>query len=117
MNDTITVKTKRDLNWGVKNPKPGVEPISIKAGETITLRFEPKNHQSVYLVHSGTRVAKLGLMNAHNYVTGINPAPSMKTLEKWSNDGVAKTVTGHRTEPDGTGPDGSPSWLLVFGII
>jgi hypothetical protein len=117
MNDTITVTTKRDLNWGVKNPKPGVEPVTIKAGESITLHFDPANHQSVYVVHPSGRRLKLGLMNAHNYVTGIKPSPSMKTLEKWSNDGVAKTVTGHRTEPDGYGPDGSPSWLLVFGII
>ncbi len=40
--------------------------------------------------------------------------PSLRTLEKWSSDGIAKSVTGHRVEPDGYGPDGSPSWLLVM---
>jgi len=44
-------------------------------------------------------------------------APSIATMEKWTNDGVAKTVSGHRTEPDGYGPDGSPSWLLALGLI
>jgi len=44
-------------------------------------------------------------------------APSVNVMEKWNEDGVAKTVTGHRTEPDGYGPDGSPSWLLALGII
>lgn len=44
-------------------------------------------------------------------------APSMATLEKWNQDGICKTPTGHRVEPDGHGPDGSPSWMLVFGII
>lgn len=44
-------------------------------------------------------------------------APSLATMEKWSDNGVAKTVTGHRTEPDGYGPDGSPSWLLALGMI
>ncbi len=43
--------------------------------------------------------------------------PSVRTLEKWSQDGVAKSVTGHRVEPDGYGPDGSPSWLLALGLI
>jgi len=44
-------------------------------------------------------------------------APTMKTLEKWSFDGVAKSVTGKRCEPDGHGNDGSPSWLLALGMI
>lgn len=44
-------------------------------------------------------------------------APSLATMEKWSFDGIAKSVSGHRVEPDGFGPDGSPSWLLVIGVI
>lgn len=44
-------------------------------------------------------------------------APSVRTLEKWSDDGVAKSVTGKRCEPDGYGDDGSPSWLLALGYI
>jgi hypothetical protein len=43
--------------------------------------------------------------------------PSVNTLERWSFDGVAKSVTGKRCEPDGHGDDGSPSWLLVLGMI
>ena len=43
--------------------------------------------------------------------------PSEKTLEKWSFDGVAQSVTGKKVEPDGIGPDGAPSWLLVLGIL
>lgn len=42
---------------------------------------------------------------------------SMKTLEKWVENGVAKSVLGKRVEPDGYDDEGSPSWLLVFGII
>lgn len=44
-------------------------------------------------------------------------APSIATLEKWSNDGICKTPTGHKVEPDGHGPDGVPSWLLLMGMI
>jgi hypothetical protein len=43
--------------------------------------------------------------------------PHIHTLEKWSNDGVCKTVTGKRTEMDGHGDDNSPSWLLALGMI
>ena len=43
--------------------------------------------------------------------------PSMRMLEKWSEDGVCLTPTGKRVEPDGYGPDGSPSWLLAMGMI
>lgn len=43
--------------------------------------------------------------------------PSIKTLEKWSNDGVAKATDGCRVEPDGTCPHGKESWLLKLGLI
>lgn len=43
--------------------------------------------------------------------------PTMKTLEKYSFDSVAKSVTGKRCEPDGYSNDGAPSWLLVLGMI
>jgi hypothetical protein len=43
--------------------------------------------------------------------------PSVNTMEKWVNDGVAKTMTGKECEPDGYGDDNSPSWLLVLGLI
>ncbi|MFA5767847.1 MAG: hypothetical protein WC919_08065 [Candidatus Paceibacterota bacterium] len=43
--------------------------------------------------------------------------PVFRTLEKYSLDGVAKSVTGKRCEPDGMSDDGAPSWLLVLGMI
>ena len=44
-------------------------------------------------------------------------APGLATMEKWMDDGIARTVTGERTEPDGYGSDGAPSWLLALGMI
>lgn len=44
-------------------------------------------------------------------------APSINTLQRWSDDGVAKSVLGKRIEPDGHDEYGSPSWLLVMGLI
>ena len=57
----------------------------------------------------------------HNFLTGkfsafFNP-PSIATMGKWMDSGIAKTPTGHKTEPDGHGPDGFPSWLLILGMI
>lgn len=50
------------------------------------------------------------------WVSGFRK-PSFSQLEKWLGDGVAMTPTGKRVEPDGWGPDGSPSWLLALGMI
>ena len=43
--------------------------------------------------------------------------PSMKTLERWADDCICKTITGKTVEPDGYGCDGSPSWLLALRMI
>lgn len=41
----------------------------------------------------------------------------MRQLEAWAGDSVCETVTGDTVEPDGTGADGAPSWLLALGMI
>lgn len=43
--------------------------------------------------------------------------PSLATLMKWMNDGVAKATDGCQVEPDGKCEHGKPSWLLVLGYI
>lgn len=47
----------------------------------------------------------------------IKSLPTFELLKEWEADGVCETPTGHRVEPDGTGPDGSPSWLRLLGVI
>lgn len=47
----------------------------------------------------------------------VKACPSIRTLMKWSDDGICMTPTGHRVEPDGYGPDGVPSWLRILGMI
>ena len=44
-------------------------------------------------------------------------APSVRTLEKWLNDGGCKALDGCWVEPDGTCEHGTPSWLLALGLI
>ena len=47
----------------------------------------------------------------------VDHIPSLSTLQAWEADGICETPTGYQVEPDGHGPDGSPSWLLALGII
>ena len=43
--------------------------------------------------------------------------PSLRTLERWAMNGVARATDGCRVEPDGTCQHGAPSWLLELGYI
>lgn len=43
--------------------------------------------------------------------------PTVKTLYKWVEDGVAKATDGCRVEPDGECTHGHKSWLLVMNLI
>ncbi len=52
-----------------------------------------------------------------NFGKPFTQAPGIAKLEKMSDAGIATTPTGQRTEPDGIAADGSPSWLLVMGLI
>lgn len=106
------VKTKKDLTYS-KNPETA---CVIPAGTALTIHFSEVNHGRIYFDYNG-HLRSLHCQTAFNNITGINKCPSIRTLEKWSMDGVAKTVTGQPTELDGTGPDGSPSWLLAICVI
>jgi len=48
---------------------------------------------------------------------GKKKPPSIKTMERWMMDGVAKTPCGCRVEPDGSCPHGQDSWLIILGLI
>jgi hypothetical protein len=43
--------------------------------------------------------------------------PGLKTLEKWSDNGVAKATDNCIVEPDGSCVHGCRSWLLELGMI
>ena len=67
-------------------------------------------------IHAGNILEANLTFKTRKFTTFFKP-PTMKTLEKYSLDSVAKSVTGKRCEPDGYGPDGSPSWPLALGMI
>ena len=43
--------------------------------------------------------------------------PSMKTMERWVSNGVAKATDGCRVEPDGICQHGAESWIRALGWI
>jgi len=44
-------------------------------------------------------------------------APSVATMMKWSDNGIAKATDGCKVEPDGTCPHGHTSWMRIVGVI
>ncbi len=108
---SFTVTTKRELNFGDKQP-------TFQAGTRIQVAFAEGNDQFVYILgQAGLRALRISIIRATYAITGFSPISSQRTLEKWLCDDVVKTPTGHTVEPDGHGPDGSPSWLRVLGLI
>jgi hypothetical protein len=67
-------------------------------------------------VSSGNVLDQDLVFKTRNMTSFFTP-PSMKTLQKYSFDGIAKSVTGKKCEPDGYSDDGAPSWLLALGMI
>jgi hypothetical protein len=80
------------------------------------IKFNPEQTRLVYITING-RVIRLNVTGAYRYLKGFNKPPTVGTLEKWSWNCVSKTPTGYTTEPDGVGPDGSPSWMRILGYI
>jgi hypothetical protein len=114
MNNVIPVVTLRDLNFS----KSGV---TIPVGTNLNLSFSEKFHRQATIEFNGKRFG-LRISNLHATVKSTNGVkfskmPSMNRLEKMNDDGICTTVTGCRVEPDGFGPDNSPSWLMVMGVI
>jgi len=60
---------------------------------------------------------KAALSSLSRWQLEVEELPSMQELMAWNEDGICETPTGHRVEPDGTGPDGVPSWLRALRLI
>lgn len=88
---------------------------TFSAGEEFQITFLPE-FSTNFSGYEAKRVSDGSSFKTKQFSLFFTP-PTMKTLEKWVSDGVAKSVTGRKTECDGHGDDGSPSWLLALGMI
>lgn len=101
----FTVKVKREF----KNKRGDVFP----EGSTVNCEFT----DSRIRVSVGEISVNIPYSVASKYLTKFKPAPSMKALERMVYDGIATTPLGNRTEVDGEGVYGEPSWPRVLGIV
>ena len=60
---------------------------------------------------------KAALILLDRWQLEVDELPSMRDVMEWDDDGICETPTGHHVEPDGTGPDGVPSWLRALRLI
>lgn len=88
--------------------------FKLKTGEIVPagmpVTFDSTQNQLCFV--QGTRETPYKV----RIIAAFTP-PSLEELEEQSNDGVCDSVLGERVEPDGTDEFGSPSWLLVLGMI
>jgi hypothetical protein len=87
----------------------------FNAGEEFQINFLPE-FSPTFSGYEAKRVSDGQSFKTKHFGLFFTP-PTTRTLEKWVSDGVAKSVTGRKTECDGHGDDGSPSWLLALGLI
>lgn len=97
--------------------------IKLKSGEVIKLGdridfirvSDTKGGVHVH-VPALNRELKLSMTTFVKRILG-KKVPSIRTLEKWSDDGIARSILGKKVEPDGYDSDGFPSWLVALGMI
>jgi hypothetical protein len=85
-----------------------------------------KSKAQYILVNGTVRQVKAGVdpqeaaarLTAKGYTAEpCDAPPTLATMERWSDNGIARATDGCRVEPDGTCCHGHKSWLLVMGCI
>lgn len=87
--------------------------IKLKCGHTVNIKeFEPVVENGRWALEGYEpdcrRRVKVSLKHRQ---------PTMRTMEKWIINGIAKAIDGCRVEPDGRCEHNAPSWLLTLGLI
>jgi len=91
--------------------------VVVEEGERVDVVVHPDFDCLLRVTTEDGRTISTRAMVAHSRLTGFKQPPTMKTLERWVNDGVASSITGQKVEPDGYDQYGFPSWLIVMGLI
>ena len=92
--------------------------VEFQAGEDVRVdSYSDRYPWTVRVSAPDGRKLSLLVEYAWKGLSGFAKPPSLSTMERWSEDGVARAVDGARTEPDGFSTSGAPSWMLVMGMI
>jgi hypothetical protein len=89
--------------------------LTLKSGESI-----PKGTVLEFVRHGEVVSCGIFYLNGRELkmrYRSVIKEPSFNCLQKWSDDGICKSVFGAKVEPDGFGTMGEPSWLLASGMI
>ncbi len=104
----------------MKNTFTNIKQINLKdgrkfpAGSTCQLSFDGKTTLVQITIENDT--FKVNCKSLPYYFTRFK-LPSIRTLEKWTDEGMGKSLLGQTVELDGFDANGSPSWFLVFGLV
>lgn len=80
----------------------------------------PKGSELEFVSHGAMETVGIFSYNGRELkmrYRSVLKTPSLNSLDKWTNDGICKSVFGATVEPDGHGAYGEPSWLLAMGLI
>ena len=111
----IDVVTKKEIWWTDKQTQQ--KTLTIPTGTKVHIWFSPKVHPQYLFIQSGDEVKISKARFGFDKFSKITKCPSTTTLQKYSWNGISKSVVGEKVEADGYGPTGAPSWELVLGVI
>ena len=109
-------------NITIKHPVKLKSGVQFDAGakmvvEFVTDEFNPNSNsgRSINFMRITHPVSGESYKTA-NWSKYFTP-PSVATMQRWSDSGIAKSVSGGKCEMDGYSADGAPSWMLALGMI
>lgn len=108
----MNLKTKKELR--LKDKKTGEIAVFL-AG--ITVEVVEFKERGVQVRTPNGKTVSFPYERCSETFNGFEKVPSVRKLEKMSNDAICTTPLGNRVEPDGHDEHGCPSWLLVMGLI
>lgn len=90
---------------------------TIAKGEKVTVAFDVQSGSGMSSSRFSVKTDDGRRIVSGDFKAVGFKVPGLPTLERYSDDGIAKSVFGARVEPDGWDANGSPSWLLAIGIM
>jgi len=90
--------------------------IQFPENSTVSVQF-PEEFNGTTMLLTDNAGNQLKTRSSHFFVLFGKKEPSIKTLEKWTEDSFCKSLFGQKVEPDGFDSEGSPSILVAMGFI